>query len=76
MNYLINTGQLMYWGTNRWSPAEIYEAFSVAKSLGLIGPIVELGEYHWFHREKVELFMTELYNRIGNQTIMKKILKL
>ena len=26
---------------------------------------MELSEYHWFHREKVELFMAELYNKIG-----------
>ena len=30
-----------------------------------VGPTLELSEYHWFHREKVELYMAELYNKIG-----------
>ena len=28
-----------------------------------------MSEYHWFHREKVELFMAELYNKIGKNTL-------
>ena len=36
-----------------------------SKEYRLIGPTVELSEYHWFHREKVELYMAELYNKIG-----------
>ena len=26
---------------------------------------MEISEYHWFHREKVELYMAELYNKVG-----------
>ncbi|XP_040578394.1 voltage-gated potassium channel subunit beta-2 isoform X1 [Lepeophtheirus salmonis] len=63
--YLINDGKIMYWGTARWSPVEIFETYSQCRHLGLIPPICELGEYHWFHREKVELYMAELYNKIG-----------
>merc|ERR1712110_1298705 len=33
MNYLINSGQIMYWGTAKWSPVEIFETFSMARSL-------------------------------------------
>lgn len=65
MNYLINAGMVMYWGTARWTPFEIFESYSCAKEFKLIGPTVEMSEYHWFHREKVELFMAELYNKIG-----------
>eukprot|EP00095_Tigriopus_kingsejongensis_P010658 maker-scaffold627_size122700-snap-gene-0.33 protein:Tk10658 transcript:maker-scaffold627_size122700-snap-gene-0.33-mRNA-1 annotation:"voltage-gated potassium channel subunit beta-2" len=65
MTYLINCGKIMYWGTSRWTPAEIYEVIGVAKNLGLICPICEMAEYHWFHRDKVELYMAELYNRTG-----------
>ena len=36
-----------------------------SREFRLIGPTMELSEYHWFHREKVELFMAELYNKIG-----------
>jgi potassium voltage-gated channel Shaker-related subfamily A beta protein 2 len=65
MTYLVDNGMIMYWGTARWSPFEIFEAFSAAKEFHHVPPIVELSEYHWFHREKVELFMAELYNKIG-----------
>ena len=69
MTYLINSGQVMYWGTARWSPFEIFEAYASAKSLGAFGPICEMGEYHCFHREKVELYMAELYNKIGEKRV-------
>jgi len=65
MTFLIDAGMVMYWGTSRWTPFEIFEAYSVSKELHLIGPTVEMSEYHWFHREKVELFMAELYNKVG-----------
>lgn len=65
MTYLINNGMIMYWGTARWGPVEIYECFTKGRELGQIGPICELGEYHWFHREKVEVYMAELYNKVG-----------
>eukprot|EP00094_Tigriopus_californicus_P006132 TCALIF_05905-PA protein Name:"Similar to kcnab3 Voltage-gated potassium channel subunit beta-3 (Xenopus laevis)" AED:0.12 eAED:0.12 QI:0/0.85/0.75/0.87/1/1/8/134/398 len=65
MTYLIDHGKMMYWGTARWSQGEIYEAIMVAKTMGLICPITEMSEYHWFHREKVELYMAELYNKTG-----------
>jgi len=61
----VNRGLCMYWGTSRWSPTEIVEGFNVAKTLACCPPIVELSEYHWFHREKVELYMAELYNKMG-----------
>ena len=57
--------QVMYWGTAKWSPVEIFETFSMARSINCIGPLCEYAEYHPFHREKVELYMAELYNKIG-----------
>eukprot|EP00096_Caligus_rogercresseyi_P013231 TRINITY_DN5909_c0_g1_i1.p1 TRINITY_DN5909_c0_g1~~TRINITY_DN5909_c0_g1_i1.p1 ORF type:complete len:403 (+),score=97.93 TRINITY_DN5909_c0_g1_i1:86-1294(+) len=63
--YLINSGKIMYWGTARWSPVEIFETYSQCRHLGLIPPVCEIGEYHWFHRDKVELYMAELYNKVG-----------
>merc|ERR1712241_1550326 len=65
MTFLIEAGLVMYWGTSRWSPFEIFESFSTSREFRLIGPTVEISEYHWFHREKVELFMAEIYNKIG-----------
>lgn len=29
MNFLLNQGLIMYWGTARWSPFEIFEAYSI-----------------------------------------------
>ena len=55
----------MYWGTAKWSPVEIFETFSMARSLNCVAPLCEYAEYHPFHREKVELYMAELYNKIG-----------
>ena len=45
--------------------AKRYSILFQSKELHLIGPTVEMSEYHWFHREKVELFMAELYNKVG-----------
>ena len=63
--YLVDCGKIMYWGTSRWSPFELHEAYHKAKEYKLVAPVCEIGEYHWFHREKVELYMAELYNKIG-----------
>lgn len=63
--HVINQGQAMYWGTSRWSHMEIMEAYSVARQFNLIPPIAEQAEYHLFQREKVELQMPELYQKIG-----------
>jgi len=65
MTFLIDAGMVMYWGTSRWTPFEIFEAYSTSKEFKLVGSTVEMSEYHWFHREKVELFMAELYNKVG-----------
>ena len=71
--HVINNGQAMYWGTSRWSPMEIMEAYSVARQFNLIPPIAEQAEYHLFQREKVELQMPELYHKIGGSDCIAKI---
>ncbi|KAL1514104.1 hypothetical protein ABEB36_003421 [Hypothenemus hampei] len=65
MNYVITQGWVMYWGTARWSPVEIMEAYTNCRQFNCITPIVEQTEYHLFCREKTELYMPELYNKIG-----------
>ena len=45
--------QILYWGTAKWSPVEIFETFSMARSLQCVPPLCEYAEYHPFHREKV-----------------------
>lgn len=69
ITYLVNTGKILYWGTAKWTPVEIFETFSMARTLSCIAPLAEYAEYHPFHREKVELYMAELYNKIGTGLI-------
>lgn len=65
MTYVISQGWAMYWGTARWSPTEIMEAYTNCRQFNCITPIVEQAEYHMFYREKAELYLPELYNKIG-----------
>ncbi|KAM6924950.1 voltage-gated potassium channel subunit beta-2-like [Xenentodon cancila] len=65
MTYVINQGMAMYWGTSRWTPMEIMEAYSVARQFNQIPPICEQAEYHMFQREKVEVQLPELLHKIG-----------
>ncbi|KAL1780004.1 voltage-gated potassium channel subunit beta-3 [Sigmodon hispidus] len=65
MTYVINQGLALYWGTSRWSAAEIMEAYSMARQFNLIPPVCEQTENHFFQREKVEMQLPELYHKIG-----------
>lgn len=65
MNYVIQQGWAMYWGTARWSQVEIMEAYTNCRQFNCVTPIVEQAEYHMFCREKAELYLPEMYNKIG-----------
>lgn len=65
MNFVIGQGWAMYWGTAKWSSVEIMEAYSNCRQFNCVTPILEQAEYHMFNREKAELYMAELYNKIG-----------
>lgn len=41
------------------------EAYSNCRQFNCIPPIVEQAEYHMFCREKCELHLPEMYNKIG-----------
>lgn len=64
-NHVIDRGWAFYWGTSEWSADEIVEACGIAKSLGLIAPIVEQPLYNMLDREKVEGQFQRLYSRHG-----------
>lgn len=64
-NYLIDKGLAFYWGTSMWGADEIMEACGIAKSLGLIPPIVEQPLYNMLDRQKVEGEYQRLYSRCG-----------
>lgn len=70
MSNLIDRGLCFYWGTSRWSPVHIMEAFSVARQFNCPPPTCEQMEYHMFTREKMELYMPELYHKLGVGSII------
>lgn len=41
------------------------EAYTNCRQFNCIPPIVEQAEYHMFCREKCELYLPEMYNKIG-----------
>ncbi|XP_024383730.1 probable voltage-gated potassium channel subunit beta [Physcomitrium patens] len=65
MNWVIDHGYSMYWGTSEWSAEQITEAWEIANRLGLIGPAMEQPEYNLFARKRVEQEYAELYKKYG-----------
>ena len=65
INYLINAGKVMYWGTSMWNSEEIAMAWACAERLHLIGPVVEQPVYNLLSREKVEGEYALLYDNYG-----------
>ncbi|KAI3379255.1 hypothetical protein SNEBB_008385 [Seison nebaliae] len=63
--HCINQNWALYWATSRWSPNEIMEAYTVARTFNLIAPICEQVEYNLFRREKVEYILPEITAKIG-----------
>ncbi|KAF7784959.1 hypothetical protein Agabi119p4_1124 [Agaricus bisporus var. burnettii] len=43
-----------YWATSEWTACKMEEAWHIADSLGLRGPIAERCEHYMFHRERPE----------------------
>lgn len=41
MQHLLDKGLVHYWGTSRWSPVHIMEAFTVARQFNLTPPTLE-----------------------------------
>lgn len=66
---VINDNLCFYWGTSRWSPMEIMEAYSVARQFNLIPPICEQPEYNLFQREKIEALLPDVIQKIGIGTM-------
>ncbi|MGA1583127.1 MAG: potassium channel beta subunit family protein [Saprospiraceae bacterium] len=65
MNHLLQQGKILYWGTSEWSAQEIMEAHMVARSLNLIGPVMEQPEYNMFARQKFEVEYSQVYKTVG-----------
>ncbi len=65
MNFLINQGKALYWGTSEWSADRIIEAYQIARREHLIPPAMEQPQYNMFARERVEQEYARLYHEIG-----------
>lgn len=65
MNFLIDRGKALYWGTSEWSAARIMEAYQIARREHLIPPAMEQPHYNMFVRQRVEGEYTRLYREIG-----------
>lgn len=68
MDFLINQGKALYWGTSEWSATEIAEANAVARSLGLHAPMFEQPHYNMLHRKRFEMEYQPLYAQFGMGT--------
>lgn len=65
MNYLIDHGKALYWGTSEWSAEQIRQAYDLARREHLVPPTMEQPQYHMFHRAKVEREFARLHDDIG-----------
>jgi voltage-dependent potassium channel beta subunit len=65
MNFLINQGKALYWGTSEWSADRIMQAYGVARRENLIPPLMEQPEYNLLSRQRVEREYARLYREIG-----------
>eukprot|EP00878_Enallax_costatus_P005227 GHUV01005493.1.p1 GENE.GHUV01005493.1~~GHUV01005493.1.p1 ORF type:complete len:287 (+),score=79.61 GHUV01005493.1:338-1198(+) len=65
MNWVINKGQALYWGTSEWSAEQLQEAWRISEKLGLIGPACEQPEYNMFARKRVEQEYKPIYEKHG-----------
>ena len=51
---VVRSGRAHYWGTSEWPSAKIAEAHTLAKTSGLVAPVVEQPHYSMLYRERVE----------------------
>ena len=63
MDWCINKGLALYWGTSEWTACQIIEAYDVCEELGLIKPVVEQCEYSMLERNKMENEYRDLFKR-------------
>jgi voltage-dependent potassium channel beta subunit len=65
MDDLIHQGKILYWGTSEWEPAQIAQAYGVARQYNLIPPTVEQPQYNLFHRKRVEISLSVVTRDLG-----------
>jgi voltage-dependent potassium channel beta subunit len=65
MHDMIQRGKALYWGTSEWSAAEIVSAWQIAERHHLHKPVMEQPQYNLFHRDRVEIEYSRLYEDLG-----------
>lgn len=68
MDYLVRSGQALYWGTSEWSADEITKAIEFAKSYHAIAPVMEQPQYNLLVRNRFEKEYAPLYAKYGYGT--------
>lgn len=61
MQHILDKGQAHYWGTSRWSPVHIMEAFTVARQFNLTPPSVEQVSLFYCTKSEFECSNSSLY---------------
>ena len=65
MNWVIEKGWALYWGTSEWPAETIKEAYGICEKLGLIKPIVEQVQYNMMVRDRFEGEYRDLFENHG-----------
>jgi voltage-dependent potassium channel beta subunit len=65
MDILVRQGKVLYWGTSEWEPAQVVQAFALARENHLIQPSMEQPQYNMFHRRRVEAELSPLCRDLG-----------
>lgn len=68
MDYLVNHGYALYWGTSEWPAEQIETAYQIAESLNCIKPSVEQPKYNLFFRNRLEDEYLPLFKKYGMGT--------
>lgn len=65
MSDLVQSGEILYWGTSEWSPGLVSAAIEVADRVGGYRPVTEQLQYNLFVRDRVEVDFAELRDDTG-----------
>lgn len=65
MDYLVRSGQVLYWGTSEWSAENLLEAYRLASELNCTPPTMEQPQYNMLVRERFEVEYAPIFERYG-----------
>jgi len=68
MNWLVQKGYCMYWGTSEWSAANIFEAFAICAENHWTKPCADQALYNMQSRDRLELDYIRLFENYNYGT--------